>query len=84
MKLDFFFKMELLTVETTELSRKIRRDASVRLSSINVNLTPVTGFVLSVFDGLSVLTSRSVEGACEVSMAVCSDDDDSECEGPAT
>lgn len=82
--MDFFFKIALLTVETMEVSRKIRRDARVRLSSIKVNLTPVTGSLLSAFNGFSVLISRSVEGSCVVSMAVRSEVGDSECEDSAT
>ncbi len=60
--------MMVLTVETTEVSRKTRRDATVRLISNRVNLMPVTGSVLSVLKFFSVLTSRSGKGGCGVSI----------------
>lgn len=62
----------LLTVETMDVSRKINRDARVRLSSINFSLMPVTGSVCSAVNDFSGLTSGSaVWGG--VSMAVRSD-----------
>lgn len=63
---------DIPTVETMDVSRKIKRDARVRLSSINFSLMPVTGSVCSTVDDFSGLTSGSADWG-GVSMAVRSD-----------
>jgi len=73
----------ILTVETTEVSRNTKRDATVRLISKRVNVNPVTGSVLSVLGGSLVLISRSIGGACVFSIISYSRLGGSEMESPA-
>lgn len=56
----------MLTVETTEVSRKTRREAMVKLINNKVNLMPITGSVLSVLNGF--LASIFARGGCVLSM----------------
>jgi hypothetical protein len=56
--------MALPTVDTTDVSNKIKKHARVRLISSKINLIPVTGSIKSFCLGL-VLPSKSVKGGCE-------------------